>query len=367
MKHVLIIGIMMGFLASFTIAQAPDKRGAGSIDFREGTGDSRSTVFARTATDMGYATFSNSSPSSAAIAFSNQEGSAAANGLVASAAPTSVLNGVAVARADVPSGEDIGADAFFNLLFDVSGEVRASYVGSIFAIGSNCFASAMGSSTLNSENLISGIISLSVGIGGVGGEVQAEPQSSSVGIASAVIFFSLYNPVSRGGAAGDFDLNGSVDQIDITLLQDQVADPDPDLAFDLNGDELVDGDDLDFLMSNILGTVPGDCNLDGMVNNGDMSLLASYFNSTSVWYYGDFDRNGFTTAADFAQMSANWGYGTDIRGANVPESQAIILIPLLLMFGHQCSRTVRRCSYGAPGELRPQGLGHAVVLNRMPS
>ena len=53
-------------------------------------------------------------------------------------------------------------------------------------------------------------------------------------------------------------------------------------------------------------TLPGDANLDRLVNIGDFSLLAASFNQPSYWARGDFNYDGVTAIGDFALLAANF-------------------------------------------------------------
>ena len=57
--------------------------------------------------------------------------------------------------------------------------------------------------------------------------------------------------------------------------------------------------------------VPGDCNLDGMVSTGDLSLLAGSWGKTSgaTWAQGDFNGDGIVGTGDLSLLAGNWQYG----------------------------------------------------------
>lgn len=55
---------------------------------------------------------------------------------------------------------------------------------------------------------------------------------------------------------------------------------------------------------------PGDCNLDGMVDGGDLAIMATHWNDTDAgWGFGDFTGEGVVDGADLALMASNWNYG----------------------------------------------------------
>jgi hypothetical protein len=80
-------------------------------------------------------------------------------------------------------------------------------------------------------------------------------------------------------------------------------------------------------------TYAGDANLDGVVNSGDFSALATSFNSTSgIWGIGDFNYDGVVNALDFNLLAVNYGLPTlpapepgAALGALVPEPSGALL------------------------------------------
>lgn len=76
----------------------------------------------------------------------------------------------------------------------------------------------------------------------------------------------------------------------------------------------------------VLFTLPGDANLNGSVNIGDFSLLASHFNQPGYWAGGDFNYNGVVEIGDFSLLAANFNLSlsSDVPGAApVPEPSAL--------------------------------------------
>jgi len=73
-----------------------------------------------------------------------------------------------------------------------------------------------------------------------------------------------------------------------------------DLSCDMNGDLLVDGEDLDVVVIDILGTNYGDVNLDGAINAADRDIII--FNISTAygksWAEGDINGDGFVTSDD---------------------------------------------------------------------
>jgi len=60
----------------------------------------------------------------------------------------------------------------------------------------------------------------------------------------------------------------------------------------------------------VMYTMLGDANLDGLVNGSDFNILAANFNqSVTGWDQGDFNYDGFVNAADFNDLAANFNQG----------------------------------------------------------
>jgi hypothetical protein len=81
--------------------------------------------------------------------------------------------------------------------------------------------------------------------------------------------------------------------------------------------------------------LPGDANLDGIVDSKDFSMLASYFGQSDTYLAtGDFNGDGITNALDFNVLAANYGQTTPaaiVASAMAPEpaSAAVALLAVL--------------------------------------
>jgi hypothetical protein len=75
-----------------------------------------------------------------------------------------------------------------------------------------------------------------------------------------------------------------------------------DLSCDMNGDLIVDGEDLDVVIIDILGTNYGDVNLDGAINATDRDIIAANIGTSygKSWADGDINGDGYVTADDLA-------------------------------------------------------------------
>ena len=106
---------------------------------------------------------------------------------------------------------------------------------------------------------------------------------------------------------GDFNDDGAVNVEDIDLLSGAMQGNDTSQMFDLNGDSVIDEDDLTVLTEDILGIRRGDSNLDGVVQFSDFLTLSRNFGQSAGWSSGDFDGDGQVGFLDFLALSRSFG------------------------------------------------------------
>ncbi len=130
-------------------------------------------------------------------------------------------------------------------------------------------------------------------------------------LAGDVVVDSFEVNVTGGGDPLDLDNNGAIDGDDIDTICLAIADNSMSAAFDIDGNGVIDDSDFDAYLSAI-GTLPGDANLDGVVDVGDFAIWNANkftFNDPSLhgvgWATGDFDCSGGTDVSDFAVWNAN--------------------------------------------------------------
>ena len=117
--------------------------------------------------------------------------------------------------------------------------------------------------------------------------------------------------VTPPGTPGDVNGDEVVDAQDIDALYAAIASGSTDSVLDLNDDSAVSVADVDFLVTEILQIRRGDLDLNGKVDFADFLLLSATFgNSEATWSDGDFDGDGNVAFADFLSLSANFGFGT---------------------------------------------------------
>ncbi|MEQ9461489.1 MAG: hypothetical protein RIG82_11125 [Phycisphaeraceae bacterium] len=132
------------------------------------------------------------------------------------------------------------------------------------------------------------------------------------------------------GLPGDVTGDGAVDLDDINAFYAAIGGSDP--LFDLDGDSNVDADDVAFLITQILGSSPGDANLDLAVDLVDLSTLASNFGATLISDYskGDFNLDGEVNLIDLSTLASNFGFT-----AAVPEPAVGGLLLLAGLLGRR--------------------------------
>jgi len=127
---------------------------------------------------------------------------------------------------------------------------------------------------------------------------------------------------------GDFDESGFLDAADIDILSAQVRAQEYGVEFDLSNDEELSDLDREFWIAQLVGTLPGDADLNGAVEFADFLSLSSSFGKETGWADGDFDGDQRVQFADFLLLSQNFGQARQ-QVTNVPEGSC----SLLLAFG----------------------------------
>ncbi|MEQ9461236.1 MAG: hypothetical protein RIG82_09825 [Phycisphaeraceae bacterium] len=118
---------------------------------------------------------------------------------------------------------------------------------------------------------------------------------------------SVMEVPAGGGLIGDFNEDTVVDQADIDLLTAAIRAGSTDTDFDLDGQNGVDAGDLDEMIATVLGTVPGDANLDGNVDLIDLSALATNFNLVAGWAGGNSNIDTVVDLIDLSLLATNFG------------------------------------------------------------
>jgi hypothetical protein len=75
--------------------------------------------------------------------------------------------------------------------------------------------------------------------------------------------------------------------------------------------------------------IPGDANLDKIVNDADASILAAHWQQSGAeigWGQGDFDGNKIVNDADASILAAHWQETQEGSAAPVPEPSVLVLL-----------------------------------------
>jgi hypothetical protein len=144
---------------------------------------------------------------------------------------------------------------------------------------------------------------------------------------------------------GDLDNSGTTDADDIDRLLANYG-PATDWLLDLNVDGLVDMSDLTIMVEEIVGTLMGDANLDGVVDGLDFVVWNdNKFTSGTGWASGDFNGDGITDGVDytiwnsFKFQSGSGGNPYNYNPSVVPEPSVSIVG---MLFGLALFRRRRR-------------------------
>ena len=141
-----------------------------------------------------------------------------------------------------------------------------------------------------------------------------------------------------GGLPGDFNGDGVLDALDINDLTAQSASQLNRTEYDLNGDMLVDTQDVNVWVKDLFKSWIGDANLDDEFNSGDLvevlSAGAYEVDVDAFWTSGDFNGDGRANSSDLVVALSDGGYEQGPLGAvaSVPEPSSLVLV-LLGLFG----------------------------------
>jgi hypothetical protein len=109
-------------------------------------------------------------------------------------------------------------------------------------------------------------------------------------------------------------------------------------------------DNVSLTVGRVLPSIPGDADLNGVVDVNDLGILASNWQQPANWLGADFTGDGFVNVADLGLLASNWQAG--VAGASFADAMATLLpgvsvpepavMSLLGAYGLLCGRRARR-------------------------
>jgi hypothetical protein len=121
-----------------------------------------------------------------------------------------------------------------------------------------------------------------------------------------------------GTVSGDFNGDGAVTATDIDLMYDAIRAGHHVSYYDLNSDAVVNQTDANMLIQSVIGTVPGDINLDGVADVRDFNIWNAhkFQDCTGSYATGDINGDGAVDTSDFNIWNANRFTGSPL-GAEI--------------------------------------------------
>ena len=156
--------------------------------------------------------------------------------------------------------------------------------------------------------------------------------------------WELWVSEPREPTPGDFDGDGTIDVEDVDLLSDTIRRRrNPTVGFDLNQDNEMDANDVEYWAKSIRGTWIGDANLDGEFNTADLTLVfqaAEYEDArrrNSTWAEGDWNGDQEFDTSDLVRAFSDGGFEKGPRNAAaVPESSISMWMLLAVFISMRC-------------------------------
>ena len=128
----------------------------------------------------------------------------------------------------------------------------------------------------------------------------------------------------------DFTQDGTIDIHDVNAICSRIRTRSQDLIFDLTGDNLLDAQDLNFMIESVFHTRVGDVNLDGRFDSRDLVAIfqaAQYDDGIPVnskWSTGDWNCDGEFDSSDLVVAFQAGGYSAASRINRAAIAAAIV-------------------------------------------
>jgi hypothetical protein len=228
---------------------------------------------------------------------------------------------------------DLPTGAWFHVAAVGTGESLGLYInGASVATGGTAITTDYGSSALPFR---------------IGGDIFDEGGDRFRGTLDEVAFWNValsadqvtqhFQAAIGALIPGDFNGNGGLDVDDVNLLQLAIYEGSDDLLYDVDGNAVIDDDDLIFWVNDLAFTWIGDANLDGVFNSSDfVQVLAAgqyedNVSENSTWDTGDWNSDLEFNSADLVTALAYGGYELPPPGATpVPEPTTIPYLAAVL-------------------------------------
>lgn len=182
-------------------------------------------------------------------------------------------------------------------------------------------------SVIFAPSVTMGLDTFGLGSDNINSLVVWEDPAGAIGFADPGLDVALFTLSSGSASRGAFGLTGS--EVFITDFTGVFA----TFAFDFDlglfggAGAAAPGDGIDALEVMAVG----DANLDGLVNIGDLTLLAGNFGlapGALAWTQGDFNNDGLINIGDLTILAGSFGLTTAPSATTVPEPASLLLLAL---------------------------------------
>lgn len=133
-----------------------------------------------------------------------------------------------------------------------------------------------------------------------------ESGDSRADIAGSGVQTPNFNPIGHDGTVDAADIDYICANFGDFMDLAQAANENGviDLSADMNGDLMIDAEDVRVVVEDILDTEIGDVNLDGVVDDADLAIASGNLGSAGGWADGDVNCDGQITQADLDIINA---------------------------------------------------------------
>lgn len=136
---------------------------------------------------------------------------------------------------------------------------------------------------------------------------------------------SSVQTIEAAAVLSDVNHDLRFDGRDIDTMTQALAESAFNPMLDMNGDGRLGWNDREILIYELLGTVPGDTDVNWQVNFADFLNLSAHFGQPGGWAQGDFDGSGNVEFADFLSLSSNFAVALPANIERVPEPRVAII------------------------------------------